>query len=145
MNIEPIRQAQGRFWNLEHFFIHRCSALPADEITFWKWQEDTVYSRVVFGSVQELSLEAGASYVIDDQQAIRPARQRREKKRGELSICPGDFVIRGRYEKHNEKSAPCQFCHFDDLSFAIKRPRAANPRSTLSALTWPQLSRIKFL
>ena len=81
MNIEPIRQAQGRFWNLEHFFIYRCSALPADEITFWKWQEDTVYSRVVFGSVQELSLEAGASYVIDDQQAIRLARQRREKKR----------------------------------------------------------------
>jgi hypothetical protein len=35
------------------------SALSADQIAFWKWQEHAVYSRIVFGAVQELGLEAG--------------------------------------------------------------------------------------
>jgi len=45
------------------------SAPPADEITFWKWQEHAVYSRIFFGTVQELRLDARESYVIDDEQS----------------------------------------------------------------------------
>jgi hypothetical protein len=45
------------------------SALPADEITFWKWQEHAVYSRIIFGTVYELRLEVGGSHVIDDEQS----------------------------------------------------------------------------
>ena len=41
------------------------SALPADEITFGKWQERAVDSRIIFGTVQELCLEAGGGYVVD--------------------------------------------------------------------------------
>ena len=45
------------------------SALAADEIAFWKWQEYTVDSRIIFGTVHELGLDAGGSYVIDDEQS----------------------------------------------------------------------------
>ena len=31
----------------------------ADEVAFWKWQEYTVDPWIVFGTVQELRLEAG--------------------------------------------------------------------------------------
>src|SRR5439155_19289917 len=87
LNIEPIRQAQGRFWNLEHFFIYRCSALPADEITFWKWQEDTVYSRVVFGSVQELSLERGqVTLSMTSKQSARHGNAARRKGESYRSV-----------------------------------------------------------
>ena len=43
------------------------SALPADEIAFCKWQEYAVYSRIIFGTVQKLRLDAGGSYIIDDE------------------------------------------------------------------------------
>jgi hypothetical protein len=39
----------------------------ADEISFWKWQEYAVYSRIVLRTVQELRLDAGGSYVVDDE------------------------------------------------------------------------------
>ena len=45
------------------------SALPADEIIFWKWQEHAVYSRIIFGAVWVLRLETGRSYIIDDEQS----------------------------------------------------------------------------
>ena len=50
------------------------SALPADEVAFWKWQEHAVYSRIIFGAVHELGLEAGGSHVIDDEQSARTRR-----------------------------------------------------------------------
>ena len=43
------------------------SALPADEISLWKWHEHAVYSRITFGAVQKLRLDAGGSYVVDDE------------------------------------------------------------------------------
>lgn len=39
--------------------ITAISALPADEIAFWKRQEHAVYSRIIFGTVQEICLDAG--------------------------------------------------------------------------------------
>src|SRR6516225_4676832 len=45
------------------------SNFPADEVAFWKWQEHGVDSRIIFGTVQELRLEAGGSYVVDYQQS----------------------------------------------------------------------------
>jgi hypothetical protein len=41
------------------FILPLASALPADEIAFWKWQEHAVDSRIIFDAVQELRLEAG--------------------------------------------------------------------------------------
>jgi len=35
------------------------SALAADEISLWKGQQHAVYSRIFFGTVQELFLDAG--------------------------------------------------------------------------------------
>ena len=63
------------------------SALTADEITFWKWQEDTVYSRVVFGSVQELSLERGqVTLSMTSKQSARHGNAARRKGESYRSV-----------------------------------------------------------
>ena len=62
------------------------SALPADEITFWKWQEHAVYSRIFFGTVQELRLDARESYVIDDEPSTG------HEARDRVLVDPGERV-----------------------------------------------------
>src|SRR3989338_5904199 len=47
------------------------SALPANEISLWKWQEHAVYTRISLRTVQKLRLDAGGSYVIDDEPSTR--------------------------------------------------------------------------
>src|SRR5574341_357446 len=62
--VRPIRKREENSRS-----IPLISAFPADEISLWEWQEHAVYSRIIFGAVQEVFLDAGGSYVIDDEPA----------------------------------------------------------------------------
>ena len=58
----PANQIPDVIWTLS-------PALAADEIAFGERQEYAVYSQVIFGAVQDLGLDAGGSYVIDNEQS----------------------------------------------------------------------------
>ena len=45
------------------------SALAANEIALGSGQKNTVDARIVFGAVQKFLLEAGGSYVVDNEPA----------------------------------------------------------------------------
>ena len=49
------------------FFRSPGSALSADQVSLGKRQEHAIYSRIIFGALQEVFLDARRGYVVDDQ------------------------------------------------------------------------------